>query len=408
MKEKLRAPRRLMLALVAILLALSMGAVPASAADLLDVSSWQTGINVTTTGADIVVAKATEGLNYVNPDCDRVVQQSISSGKGAGVYHFANTANDPTAEANYFLANTKGYVGKGIVPILDWEPRAPGAVWWAQTWLNRVEAQWGTKPIIYMNQGTENAYDWSPVVKQDYGLWIAAYTLGYQPIYGFHPPNNAQPVMRHWPFAVAWQYTSTGRVNGWQGNVDLSVVYGSLDTWHAYAGKTTGAAPTPPSTPAPAPTAPSQPTVSGTDEQLADRVMRGEFGSIPERQRRLGSRYAAVQAIVNARLGQSGAGSASGVCVVVRSGDTLSGIAARTGKTPYTMWGGYRSGNPNRLYAGETVCYRGANTGSRPSGGHVVRAGESLWAIYGSGWANAATRNGIRAPYVIYPGQVLR
>ena len=32
----------------------------ASAADMIDVSSWQTGINVTTTGAQIVVAKATE------------------------------------------------------------------------------------------------------------------------------------------------------------------------------------------------------------------------------------------------------------------------------------------------------------------------------------------------------------
>lgn len=30
----------------------------ASAADMIDVSSWQTGINVTTTGAQIVVAKA--------------------------------------------------------------------------------------------------------------------------------------------------------------------------------------------------------------------------------------------------------------------------------------------------------------------------------------------------------------
>ncbi len=71
------------------------------------------------------------------------------------------------------------------------------------------------------------------------------------------------------------------------------------------------------------------------------------------------------------------------------------------------MWGGYRSGNPNRLYAGETVCYRGTVNNAQ-SAGHVVRAGESLWAIYGSGWANAAARNGLRAPYVIYPGQVLR
>lgn len=404
MKYKLtKTARRIGLVIATVIVTMAM-AIPANAANMIDISDWQRGINITTTGADIVVVKATESTTYVNTDCDRVVQQALSTDKGVGVYHFANTRNDPLAEADFFVQQTKGYIGKGIVPILDWEPGGPGNIAWALTWLNRVESRWGAKPIIYMSQNTENKYDWTPVVQQNYGLWIAAYTLGFQPIYGFNPPN-AQPVMKHWPFAVAWQYTSSGHVNGWPGNVDLSVVYGSIDTWRAYASGT-GTIPAPPYPPKV--TTPSSPSVDGTDEQLADRVIRGEFGSIPERQRRLGSRYAAVQAIVNARLGQSGAGAASGVCVVVRSGDTLSGIAARTGKTPYTMWGGYRSGNPNRLYAGETVCYRGANTGNQSSGGHVVRAGESLWAIYGSGWANAAARNGIRAPYVIHPGQVLR
>ena len=117
-EQRRRWPYKVIIGIIAIIFALT-GAGVADAASLLDVSSWQTGINVTTTGADVVVAKATESTNYVNPDCDRVVQQSLNSGKGAGVYHFANTANSPTAEADYFVAQTRGYVGKGVVPILD-------------------------------------------------------------------------------------------------------------------------------------------------------------------------------------------------------------------------------------------------------------------------------------------------
>ena len=215
-------------AIAALLLAFSP---VASAADMIDVSSWQTGINVTTSGAQIVVAKATEGIGYVNPDCDRVVQDALAAGQGVGVYHFAHSENDARREANYFIDNTRGYIGKGIVPILDWEPSAPWDTGWALTWLRTVEAAWGTKPIIYMNQFTENSYDWSAVVAGNYGLWIAAYPLGYTPIYGFNPPAAAQPTLYHWPFAVAWQYTSTGYVGDWGGALDLSVIYSDLNTW---------------------------------------------------------------------------------------------------------------------------------------------------------------------------------
>ena len=160
-------------AVVALLLAF---APCADAADMIDVSSWQTGIDVTTSGAQVVVTKATEGVGYVNPDCDRVVQDALAAGQGVGVYHFAHTENDARREAQYFIDNTRGYVGKGIVPILDWEPSAPWNTDWALTWLRTVEAAWGTKPIIYTNQYAENRYDWSAVVAGDYGLWIAAYT----------------------------------------------------------------------------------------------------------------------------------------------------------------------------------------------------------------------------------------
>ena len=327
----------------------------ADAADMVDVSSWQTGINVTTTGAEIVVAKATEGIGYVNPDCDRVVQDALAAGQGVGVYHFAHTSNNASAEARYFIDNTRGYIGKGIVPILDWEPSQPWRVDWAAEWLRIVGDAYDTKPIIYMNQSTENSYDWSSVVRGDYGLWVAAYTLGYTPIYGFNPPS-VQPTLYHWPFAVAWQYTSTGYVNGWNGALDLSVVYGDLNTWHAYA----GSGQTVPSKPKPKPTPKPQPSKPDTTCNTNCRVIKsGQYVSMFWADWWNVSVPSGNPSIVypgDKVCHKSGGGTVASRTYTVRSGDTLSGIAARLGVSMYSITG-YGSGNRNLIYPGEVLHY---------------------------------------------------
>lgn len=340
--------------MIAAIVALPLAFAPcANAADMIDVSGWQTGINVTTSGAQVVVTKATEGVGYVNSDCDRVVQDALTAGQGVGVYHFAHTENDARREAQHFIDNTRGYIGKGIVPILDWEPSAPWNTSWALTWLQTVEAAWGTKPIIYMNQSTENAYDWSTVVAGNYGLWIAAYTLGYTPIYGFNPPSK-QPTLHHWPFAVAWQYTSTGHVGDWTGALDLSVVYGDLNTWNAYAnnGQTT---PTPVPQPTPQPNKPD--TTCNTNCVV---VQSGQYVSmfwsdwwnvtVPSGNPSIvypGDKICHNDGNNTATTSRT---------YVVQSGDTLSGIASRLGVSIYNITG-YSSGNMNLIYPGETLYY---------------------------------------------------
>lgn len=325
----------------------------ANAADMIDVSSWQTGINTTTTGAEIVVAKATEGPTYVNPDCDRVVQDALTAGQGVGVYHFAHTENDAKQEAQHFINNTRGYINKGIVPILDWEPNAPWNTNWALTWLRTVEAAWGTKPIIYTYQYVENSYDWTNVVRENYGLWIASYTLGDTPIYGFNPPA-AQPTLYHWPFAVAWQYTANGHINGWNGGLDLSVVYGDLNTWHTYAGNKQ-AAPKPPQQPVPQPSAPDNPC--DTD---CVTIQPGQYVSmfwsdwwnvnVPS-----GNPSAVYPGDKICHNSSTNTETASRT-YVVQAGDTLSDIAAYLGVSVYNITG-YRSGNINLIYPGEVLHY---------------------------------------------------
>ena len=347
---------RLLAALAAVLMAVFPAG--ALAADMIDVSSWQTGINVTTTGAQIVVAKATESTNYVNPDCDRVVQQALAAGQGVGVYHFANTANSPQAEAEWFNRNTEGYIGRGIVPILDWEPSQPWNVEWAAQWVDAVRARWDTIPIIYMNQNTENSYDWSPLVERNVGLWVAAYTLGYTPIYGFNPPSR-QPVLQNWPFAVAWQYTSSGHVNGYDGPLDLSVVYGDLETWYAYAGSRPDGTTTPTLAPEPAPTPQPSTGSCGSDCRV---IQSGEYVSmfwsdwwnvtVPSGDP---NRVYPGDTVCHNGGAATNTGS-GGRAYTVRSGDTLSGIAARLGIS-WTQLTGYGSGDPNLIYPGEVLYY---------------------------------------------------
>ena len=74
----------------------------------IDISDWQHGINLSAVPCDFVISKATEGVNYISPDCARQVEQALSLGKLVGVYHYVN-GNGAEAEAQHFVCNTRTY-----------------------------------------------------------------------------------------------------------------------------------------------------------------------------------------------------------------------------------------------------------------------------------------------------------
>ena len=110
--------KRLLKFITPVLLALCM-VLPVSASghtmNGVDVSNWQNGIEVDEMDMDFVITKATEGVSYVNPDCNRVYQDAVKSGKKVGVYHFAS-GGDALAEAKFFVNNISGYIGE-----VDWQ-----------------------------------------------------------------------------------------------------------------------------------------------------------------------------------------------------------------------------------------------------------------------------------------------
>lgn len=308
----------------------------------IDVSNWQAGLNISDVACDFVIAKATEGLNFVDKYCDKFIQQAIKLVKPFGFYHFARPTNDAVREAEYFYNNCRGYFGKGI-PILDWESGNTSDVAWAKRWLDRVYQLSGVKPVIYMSESVVNAYDWSSVANADYGLWVAKYRDN-NPDYNYNMANaGTRPRVKWWKFYCMWQWTSTGRLSGYNGNLDCNVFYGDQSTWDAYAGKSGTTQPVKPTQ-----------TVKKSNEEIANEVINGSWGNGEDRKKRLtdaGYNYTVVQAIVNKKMDARN----QSVYYVVKSGDTLSGIASKYGTTYQQLAKINGIANPNKIYPGQKI-----------------------------------------------------
>lgn len=208
---------------------------------VIDAASHQGDMNQSAMDFDALIVKATEGTTYVNPYCDGEFQEALKLGKKLGVYHFARNANGntPEAEAQFFINNTRGYIGKAI-PVLDWEDKDTSNVAWALKWLQEVEKAYGCKPLLYTSEWVVNAYDWSVVAAGDYGLWCAKYRDDI-PDYNWDMAGaGPAPSVKYWKTMALWQWTSVGRLNGHDGNLDCSIFYGDAAAWDKYVGTGSG------------------------------------------------------------------------------------------------------------------------------------------------------------------------
>lgn len=335
--------------------ALMLIVAPSANADMrgVDVSNWQCDIDTYVLDADFVVAGATWGVggfnntcltNGVNQAANYQLGRAVDSGKSIGVYHYA-MGRDANAEADFFVDNVRGYVGNAVL-VLDWESQDNpqfGNGAWVEMWVRHVHDRTQVWPIVYVQASALGQL--SAFVREHCGVWVAQYAS--MAVTGYQE--------RPWLYGAYGeamrQYTSNGYVSGYAGRLDLNYFRGERWQWDAYA--------------------------------------RGDGAnvSVPET--------------------NTGGNVAQSACVVVTSGDTLSGIAERTGLLPWQSWHGYASGNPAVIYPGETVCYGGA-VQSNVARTHTVVSGESLWSIFGGDWARVASLNGLSNPSLIYPGQILR
>lgn len=206
----------------------------------IDVSSHQAGIDIAAVPADFVIVKATGGTSYANPEFRRQADAAIAAGRKLGVYHYAredSCPGDASTEAAHFLNAFAPYKGRAI-PILDWEGSATAlGNSWAAKWLRAVQRDTGATPWFYSYSSYINGYDCTKLV--EWPLWVAAYYAGYEQM-GYQDDPPLFGGTGAWEKAVAYQYTGTGRVPGYGGDLDLSIFYGTASDWDAMCGKPAG------------------------------------------------------------------------------------------------------------------------------------------------------------------------
>ena len=239
------------------------------------------------------------------------------------------------------INNIKGYLKDGPLAI-DWEAEQNSA-WGNEAYLEqlvrRVIERTGIKPLIY-SMASRYAQV-APVAKHlDCGLWIAEYADMNPTGYQAHP-------WREGAYACAIrQYASTGRLNGWGGNLDLNIAYMTRDQWAKYVN--------PGGKPAAAPSKPAAPAKKSEDT-IAAEVIAGKWGNGQDRVNRLrtaGYDPAKVQAKANAKLGASKPAART---YTVRAGDNLSAIAAKYGTTYQALAAKNGISNPNLIYPGQVL-----------------------------------------------------
>ena len=302
----------------------------------IDISHHQKGIDLGAIDVDFVICKATEGNGYTDEMCDTFYQKAKSLGKKLGVYHFArpDLGNTAEAEADWFVKETLGYHKEAML-VLDWESGDLTNVAWAKAWLDRVYSKTGVKPVIYMSASVMHSADWSSVVNADYGLWVANYGTNdgtaQESVFDRYP-------LKYWSFYALWQYTSKGRLNGYNGNLDLNYFSGDGTAWDKYAGGS------------PSSSKPSNPVETKSTDELAQEVIAGKYGNGEDRKNALGSRYDEVQARVNEILGINQV-----EYYIVQSGDNLTKIANRYGTTVNQLVAWNNIANANLIYPGQKL-----------------------------------------------------
>ena len=187
----------------------------------IDVSKYQGDINFTkvkASGIKFVIIRAGWGKNNIDGKFKRNADECTRLGIPFGVYWFsyALNPNDAKQEANACLSLIKGYklqypvcfdyeydsVSYSVKKGVNVTKESASAI--AKAFLSTVEAAgyWATN---YTNLDFSKRY-FDDYIMKKYDIWAARYT------------SSAKDIAVG---AGLWQYSSTGKVNGIVGNVDM-------------------------------------------------------------------------------------------------------------------------------------------------------------------------------------------
>lgn len=199
-------------------------------AEIMDVSHWQgnidwdkvkasgkvDGVMLKTVSTNRKLSNRKDGL-YIDPTFERNYSECKRLGIPVGVYYYTYATDKQMAEAELALLKT-ALTGKTFeLPIsVDVEDNKIKKVSTQEltdlaTYALGTIERWGFYSLLYVGLcfAQTELYMGGAALKK-YDVWLAAY-------------RNAKPTPG-WSFGM-WQYTSTARVPGVSGNVDMSHAY---------------------------------------------------------------------------------------------------------------------------------------------------------------------------------------
>ena len=315
----------------------------------IDVSEWQGDINfkkVKESGIEIVYIRAGQGFSYEDAKFERNYEKAKENGLKIGVYHYVTARNveDAKLQAKFFVSLISN---KKIDCKLAMDFESFGNLSNSQineialAYLKELEQLSKKEAIVYSNTYDAKYKFNSEVAK--YPLWVAQYGVE-------EPQNNGK-----WKSWEGYQYTSTGRVNGIGGNVDL--------------------------------------------DKFTENILLSNIEEVPE-------------------VEKPKCDKEDRILYKVKKGDTLSKIALEYNTTVSHLVQINNIKNPNLIYTGEilTISCNHNNSQNNSSNNqsiitYKIKSGDTLSQIaltYNTTVSNLVNLNNIKNPNLIYVGETIK
>lgn len=202
---------------------------------MVDISAWQNEISVADfkkTGVDLFILRSsytTQKSFTLNKDkvFDHNIKNAYKAGKSIGIYHYSQAITEAEAkkEAEFVLKIIKAYRSYISLPVFfdfEWGGRLNSTVAknlgktgcgkLCDAFCNVIKSA-GYETGVYANLSTLNNYLPTDLYKR-WAIWLAQYSS---------KNDFAHPV-------IAWQYSSSGKVSGLPGRIDVNRYYGKTPT----------------------------------------------------------------------------------------------------------------------------------------------------------------------------------
>ncbi|VAW65388.1 hypothetical protein MNBD_GAMMA11-2343 [hydrothermal vent metagenome] len=135
-----------------------------------------------------IICKATQGLDYIDPDFHKNWKNIKEKGFIRGAYHFYMAIDDPVVQAEHFAELINDIDDNDISPIVDIEQSSLSKNTDKTKiqldllmFLDALESKFSRKPLIYTNYTFAQEYLNNPELSE-YKLWLAEYSGRGEPL----------------------------------------------------------------------------------------------------------------------------------------------------------------------------------------------------------------------------------